>query len=316
MATAKVLFSILASLLVLEQALALATFDTDTVCIWGEDNCQIHGDNLTLILNQWSGITKWHFHMHIFLSNLCTVIFLAMHFFSGAAVKGTKEFLFGYVSKRIKLVPDNSAAVVTTYYASSPWVSTENDTHDEIDFEFLGNVTGEPYTIHTNIFVNGIGNKEEQFKPWFDPTSDYHNYTIFWSPYVVVWSIDDIVLRVFKNNEDKGIPFPKTRPMTVYSSIWNADDWACQGGQVKTNWTHQPFIARYLNYEDSVCLWTGTNSIQDCSAVTPENWYMAPQFRQLAPSQIDNMNDVRSYYMIYDYFSDTKRFNGAMPQEC
>jgi hypothetical protein len=47
------------------------------------------------------------------------------------------------------------------------------------------------------------------------------------------WSIDGVVLRVFKINEDKGISFPKTRAMTVYSSFWNADDWACQGGQVK-----------------------------------------------------------------------------------
>lgn len=37
---------------------------------------------------------------------------------SGASVKGTKEFLFGYINMRIKLVPDDSAAVVTTYYVS------------------------------------------------------------------------------------------------------------------------------------------------------------------------------------------------------
>jgi hypothetical protein len=37
--------------------------------------------------------------------------------------------------------------------------------------------------------------------------------------------------------------------MGVYSSIWNADDWATQGGRVKTDWTHAPFVTTYERFE-------------------------------------------------------------------
>lgn len=58
MANPQVFLFALISLIVTEHVLVLATFDTDTACVWGKDNCQINGDNLTLILNQWSGMEK------------------------------------------------------------------------------------------------------------------------------------------------------------------------------------------------------------------------------------------------------------------
>ncbi|KAK1264643.1 putative xyloglucan endotransglucosylase/hydrolase protein 26 [Acorus gramineus] len=281
-----VIFALVISSMTLVVVPVNGNFHKSTTFNWGVNNSVIWGggDNLALVLNN----------------------------VSGSGIQTKKQFLFGSIQMLIKLVPGNSAGTVTAYY-----VSSVGSRHDEIDFEFLGNVSGQPYIIHTNVFAQGIGNREQQFYPWFDPTADFHNYTIHWNPSQIVWLVDGLPIRVFRNQESIGIPYPNAQPMRVYSSIWNADNWATRGGLEKIDWKSAPFVARYRQFRARACRWGGFESIAGCASnTTRTNFWASPAYARLSYAQVGQMMWVRNNYMIYDYCKDTKRFNGQMPLEC
>ncbi|KAF9679806.1 hypothetical protein SADUNF_Sadunf06G0053400 [Salix dunnii] len=218
-------------------AMAAANLNQDFDITWGDGRAKIlqNGQLLTLSLDKTSG----------------------------SGFKSKNQYLFGKIDMQLKLVPGNSAGTVTAYYLSSL-----GSAHDEIDFEFLGNLSGDPYILHTNVFTRGKGNREQQFYLWFDPTKDFHTYSVLWNSLSIIFSVDGTPIREFKNLESKGIPYPKSQPMWIYSSLWNADDWATRGG---------------LSLDGS-----GQGRIK---------W-------------------VQKNYMIYNYCTDTKRFQQGPPPEC
>ncbi|XP_022933964.1 xyloglucan endotransglucosylase/hydrolase protein 22-like [Cucurbita moschata] len=257
---------------------ASANFYKNIDHTWGDDRVQIldNGEVIRVTLDQTSG--------------------------SGFQSRG--EYLFAKIDLQIKLVPGNSAGTVTAFY-----VSSTGEFHDEIDFEFLGRVEGDPYILQTNMFLHGVGKRETQFFLWFDPTADFHNYTILWTPRHIVLSVDGIPIRELKNKKEKGAPFPLRQPMRIYASLWNADSWATRGGAVKIDWTKAPFRAWYKNLSADGCLWSDGKS--NCSS-SSASWLSSTLDRV---SQ-RRMKWAQTKYMFYDYCTDTKRFPQGLPLEC
>jgi len=225
---------------------------------------------------------------------------LTMDKASGSGFQSKKEYLFGSVTMRIKLISGNSAGTVTSFYMSS-----EASQHDELDFEFLGNLAGQPYTIQTNVFASGYGNREQRLKLWFDPTADFHDYSILWNQKQIVFWIDSVPIRVFKNNEAVGVPYPNKRHMAIISTLYNGEDWATDGGRVKIDWNDAPFIASYQSFEVDAC--SSSRCVND--------WWDQPKFQSLNPHQLRQLKWVRKHYMTYDYCHDASR-HPTPPREC
>ncbi|WOG98390.1 hypothetical protein DCAR_0417731 [Daucus carota subsp. sativus] len=284
MTTFMSLFLLLSILMTTLAQLAAADFYKDAEITWGDQRAKIlnGGRDLTLSLDQ----------------------------ASGSGFQSKNEYLFGRFDMQLKLVPGNSAGTVTTFYLSSQGAG-----HDEIDFEFLGNSSGSPYTIHTNVFAQGKGNKEQQFQLWFDPTSSFHTYSIVWNPQRIIFLVDNNPIRVFNNQESIGVPFPKSQHMRVYASLWNADDWATQGGRVKTDWTKAPFTAYYRNFNIKGCPKSSTGS-SSCGSSTASSDNEGWRTHELDAAGRNRLRWVQSKHMVYNYCSDKQRFANAVPAEC
>ncbi|KAK9992825.1 hypothetical protein SO802_022528, partial [Lithocarpus litseifolius] len=213
----------------------------------------------------------------------------------------------GFFHLRMKLPDKDSAGVVTTFYLSS-----HGNNHDELDFEFLGNREGKPYTLQTNVFANGLGNREQRILLWFDPTADFHTYKILWNEHQVVFYVDNVPIRVFKNNKNIGVDYP-SQPMHIEASLWDGDSWATDGGQTKINWTHAPFNAHFQGFGIGGCPIQNSSDIQQC--YSSKYWWNLENYWKLDHRQQRDYENMRKKYMNYDYCSDRPRYP-TPPPEC
>ncbi|KAM7254681.1 hypothetical protein ACFE04_019922 [Oxalis oulophora] len=135
--------------------LPIISFDEGYTQLFGDDNLLLHKDG--------------------------KLVHLTLNERTGSGFVSQDLYLHGFFSASIKLPADYTAGVVVAFYMSNGDMFEKN--HDEIDFEFLGNIRGKDWRIQTNIYGNGstaVG-REERYNLWFDPSDDFHQYTILWT---------------------------------------------------------------------------------------------------------------------------------------
>ncbi|KAJ6674766.1 XYLOGLUCAN ENDOTRANSGLUCOSYLASE/HYDROLASE PROTEIN 8-RELATED [Salix viminalis] len=220
---------------------------------------------------------------------------------SGSGFQSKKEYLFGRIDMQLKLVAGNSAGTDQhmTRSTSSSW---ETSVATLIFCTLTCSLRGRETESSSS-----ISGSTPQETSTLTPSSGNLSTSSSW------WTI--FPSGCSKNAESIGVPFPKSQPMRIYSSLWNADDWATRGGLVKTDWTKAPFTAYYRNFRASACTWSyGASSCgsHSSSAFSDGAWTTS----ELDAPGRRRLRWVQKYFMIYNYCTDLKRFPQGPPPEC
>ncbi|KAI3469005.1 hypothetical protein Pfo_025668 [Paulownia fortunei] len=209
---------------------------------------------------------------------------------SGAGFRSKLDYGSGLFHIRMKIPDKKTGGILTTFYLTSAPDNQNPGNHFELDYEFAG-TNG---TLLTNVFDNDTGHREQKFKLWFDPSKNFHTYEILWNSHQIVFFVDYIPIRVFKNNMAQGVAYP-SKAMHIEASIWNAS-WA---GSV--DWSQAPFIAYYQDFSFKACPAQDGN-VSICAS---ERYFWNGQnYWELNAAKKQQMENYRTEYMNYDYCSN------------
>lgn len=283
-------FLVLCSVLVVvlasgySQNLPIVSFDEGYSHLFGDDNLMVLSDGKSV---------------HLSLDER-----------TGSGFVSQDLYLHGFFSASIKLPADYTAGVVVAFYMSNGDKYEKN--HDELDFEFLGNIRGKDWRIQTNVYGNGstsVG-REERYGLWFDPCEDFHHYSILWTENLIIFYVDNIPIREIKRTEAMGGDFP-SKPMTLYATIWDGSDWATNGGRYRVNYKYAPYIAEFSNFVLHGCAVDPVEPLSKCDHTSnPES--IPPG---ITTEQRIKMESFRSKHLQYSYCYDKNRYK-VPPPEC
>ncbi|CAN6448671.1 unnamed protein product [Victoria cruziana] len=250
---------------------------------------------------------------HIRHSNDGSFVELTLDRQSGSGFASQDKYYHGFFSAAVKLPSSYSAGIVVAFYMSN--ADAYPHSHDEIDFEFLGHVKRKEWVLQTNIYGNGsvAQGKEERFHLWFDPSQQFHQYSILWNDHHIVFFVDNIAIREVNHSQGIGGAYA-AKPMSVCSTIWDGSKWATNGGRDGVNYRYAPFVASFTGLELVGCVGNQSQSAA-CSGGSGIDPINGGDFVRLSDQQRMGMEWVRKKYMFYSYCQDPNRFT-VMPPEC
>uniref|UniRef100_A0A0E0KLQ0 Xyloglucan endotransglucosylase/hydrolase n=1 Tax=Oryza punctata TaxID=4537 RepID=A0A0E0KLQ0_ORYPU len=242
---------------------------------------------------------------------------ITLNRYTGSGFISSDYYHHGFFSASIKLPKDHTAGVVVAFYLSNGDVFEK--THDELDFEFLGNRYRHEWKMQTNVYGNGSTDRgrEERYLMPFDPTADAHRFSILWSSRLIVFYVDGVPIREVPRSAAMAADYP-SKPMALYVTIWDGSTWATDNGKYKVNYKRGPFTAVFSDLVLRGC--TARSDIrlasaddQDRCAAAEEELTDAEYARMTARKRMA-MRRFRQRQMLYTVCYDTNRYPEPFPE--
>ncbi|KAL3500016.1 hypothetical protein ACH5RR_039109 [Cinchona calisaya] len=238
---------------------------------------------------------------------------LLLNRISGSGIISSDYYNYGFFSARIKLPTDYTAGIVVAFYTSN--IDTWEKNHDELDFEFLGNVNGQPWRFQTNMYGGGSTSRgrEERYRFWFDPSKEFHQYSIFWSPKNIIFYVDDVPIREIVHHRAMGGDYP-SKPMSLYATIWDASSWATNGGKEKVDYKYEPFASEFKDLVLEGCRVDPLEQISSTNCTDRIARLIAQEYATITPEGRKAMKWFHERYVYYSYCYDNLRYNVPLPE--
>lgn len=239
---------------------------------------------------------------------------LLLNVYTGSGFISSSMYHHGFFSAKIKLPSDHTAGIVVAFYTSNGDVFEKN--HDELDIEFLGNVEGKAWRFQTNVYGNGSTNRgrEERYSLWFDPSKEFHRYSILWTDTTIIFYVDEVPIREIIRNEEMGGDFP-SKPMSLYATIWDASSWATNGGKVGVDYKYAPFASEFTDFALDGCPVDPIQESPDLVCSESDAYLESRDYAVMTTERRAAMRRFRQHYMYYSHCYDRLRYP-VPPPEC
>ena len=122
--------------------------------------------------------------------------------------------------------------------------------------------------------------------------------------------VDNVPIREVKRTSTMGGDFP-SKPMSLYTTIWDGSKWATNGGKYGVNYKYAPYIARFSDLVLHGCAVDPIEQFPKCDEGAIE-YIRAAQ--EISLSERAKMEVFRRKHMTYSYCYDRTRYKVSLPE--